>query len=38
MEKLLIDIRKCTNCENDLPLGSNPIVQLHPDAKILIIG
>lgn len=35
---LLKRIRDCRICEQDLPLGPRPIVQLHPDAKILIAG
>lgn len=31
-------IRACTICAPDLPLGPRPIVQLHPEAKILIAG
>lgn len=31
-------IRDCRICEKDLKLGPRPIVQLHPDAKILIAG
>jgi uracil-DNA glycosylase len=31
-------IRDCRICEKGLPLGPRPIVQLHPDAKILIAG
>lgn len=31
-------IRDCRVCEKTLPFGPRPIVQLHPDAKILIAG
>lgn len=31
-------LRACQNCVEKLPLGANPIVQLFPTAKILIIG
>jgi len=34
---ILDTVRACTLC-SDLPLGPNPIFQLHPDAKILIAG
>ena len=37
-ESLLKKIRACDLCEKNLPLGPRPIVQLHPDAKILIVG
>ena len=30
-------VRQCTNCQN-LPLGPRPILQLNPQAKILIAG
>ncbi|MBT4098112.1 MAG: uracil-DNA glycosylase family protein [Gemmatimonadetes bacterium] len=35
---LLADVRACTICKDDLPLGPRPVVQLHPQAKILIAG
>ena len=35
---LLQRIRDCRVCEKNLPLGPRPIVQLHPDARILIAG
>jgi uracil-DNA glycosylase len=35
---LLRDVRACTICAEHLPLGPRPIVQLHPDACILIVG
>lgn len=38
MTALLQRIRSCRICEKDLPLGPRPIVQLHPDARILIAG
>ena len=34
---LVEDVRHCSHCP-DLPLGPKPIFQLHPDAKILIVG
>ncbi len=37
-EKHLENLRACKNCTLTLPLGANPIVQLSPTAKILIIG
>lgn len=30
--------RQCTHCAKSLPLGANPIFQLHPEVKLLIIG
>ena len=38
LEQLLREIRECRNCEPNLPLGANPVIQAHSDAKILIIG
>jgi uracil-DNA glycosylase len=38
MKKLLDEIRSCTLCCKNLPLGPRPIVSLHPQARILIIG
>lgn len=38
METLLGNIRNCSICEEHLPLGPNPIVTGHPDARVVIIG
>lgn len=38
MQKLLSDIRGCNLCDAHLPLGPNPVVTGHPDAKIIIVG
>lgn len=35
---LLSDIRACDLCDAHLPLGPRPVVQFHPEAKILIAG
>ena len=35
---LLADVRACTICEKHLPLGPRPLLQGHPNAKILIAG
>ncbi len=35
---LLADIRACTQCAAHLPLGPRPVVQLAPQARILIAG
>jgi uracil-DNA glycosylase len=37
-QKLLADVRACTLCAADLPLGPRPVLQLHQDARILIAG
>ncbi|WFB37537.1 uracil-DNA glycosylase family protein [Kiritimatiellota bacterium B12222] len=35
---LLAEVRDCKRCEAVLPLGPRPVLQIHPDAKILIAG
>jgi uracil-DNA glycosylase len=35
---LLDDVRRCTLCAGNLPLGPKPILQWHPAAQILIAG
>lgn len=35
---LLDEVRACTLCEEHLPLGPRPVVQLSPAARILIAG
>ena len=35
---LLSAVRACTLCTGQLPLGPRPVLQLHPDARILIVG
>lgn len=35
---LLQQVRACRLCEPDLPMGPRPVVQLSPQAKILIVG
>lgn len=36
--ELMQQIRACKVCESFLPLGANPVVQAHPESKIVIIG
>jgi len=38
MQKLLREIRACSVCEKDLPLGPRPIVASSPTSKIAVIG
>ena len=33
---LLVEVRACTLCSHHLPLGPRPVLQLHPDARILV--
>lgn len=35
---LLTEVRSCTLCADHLPHGPRPVVQLHPDARILVAG
>ena len=35
---LLGEVRRCTICSVHLPLGPRPILQLHPQARILVAG
>lgn len=35
---IVSDVRKCTLCEPELPLGSRPVIQVDTQAKILIAG
>jgi len=35
---LLAEVRRCTLCAGQLPLGPRPIVQLDPHARILVAG
>lgn len=37
-DTLLRKVRSCTLCAGHLPLGARPILQLHPQARILIAG
>ena len=35
---IVSDVKKCTLCEKDLPLGARPVIQVSQKAKILIAG
>jgi uracil-DNA glycosylase len=35
---LLAEVRACTICAAHLPLGARPVLQVHPQARILIAG
>jgi uracil-DNA glycosylase len=37
-QSLLADVRACHRCAAHLPLGPGPVFQLHPSARILIVG
>ncbi|MDA1266559.1 MAG: uracil-DNA glycosylase family protein [Planctomycetota bacterium] len=38
LDRLLRDVRACTLCADSLEHGVRPIVQVHPEARILIAG
>ena len=38
LASLLAEVRACTICAHDLPLGPRPILQLHSKARLLIAG
>lgn len=38
LDIIVSDVRKCTLCEPDLPLGARPVLQVDKQAKILIAG
>ena len=35
---LVRKVKGCTLCASNLPLGPRPIFQIHPDAKVLVVG
>ena len=37
-ELLLAQVRACEICAADLPFGPRPVLQMHPEARILIAG
>ncbi|MBS0313370.1 MAG: DUF488 family protein [Proteobacteria bacterium] len=37
-DRLLRQVRACTVCEAHLPLGPRPVLQVHPNARLLIVG
>ncbi len=36
--RLLAEVESCALCSEHLPLGPRPVVQIHPEARILIAG
>jgi uracil-DNA glycosylase len=38
LASLLTEVRACVICDEQLPLGPRPVVQVHPLARILIAG
>ena len=37
-DSLLAEVRNCRICADFLPLGPRPVLQVHPEARILIVG
>jgi len=37
-EVLIEEVRACNFCEKDLPLGPRPVISIHANARVLIIG
>ena len=37
-KKLLTRIRNCSECIDSLPLGPRPVLNFHPESKILLVG
>ena len=37
-DTLIKEVRNCSICRESLPLGPRPIIQTHPNSKILIVG
>ena len=37
-ELLLQQVRACNRCEPHLPLGARPVLQVHPQARVLVVG
>lgn len=37
-QSLVNEVKSCSICQDHLPLGPRPVLQFHPDAKILIVG
>ena len=38
LDELLVRARSCRVCAEHLPLGPRPVLQVHPSARILVIG
>ncbi len=36
--RLVDEIKACTLCEAQLPLGPRPVFQAHPEARVLVVG
>ena len=38
LDELIARARACTRCADALPLGPRPVLSVHPDARVLIVG
>jgi uracil-DNA glycosylase len=38
LQNLTAEIKSCVLCQAHLPLGPRPVFQIHPSAKILVVG
>jgi uracil-DNA glycosylase len=38
LDELLAEIRRCTRCAADLPLGPRPVLRAAPGARLMIVG
>ena len=38
LPKLLKEVRACTVCKDELPLGPRPVLTVHRNARVLIVG
>ena len=38
MKELIENIKKCTVCSHELKLGARPVISVHPNSKIIVIG
>ena len=36
--RLIAEVRACTICSDDLPLGPRPVIQLSRQSRILVVG
>ena len=37
-QNLVEEVKRCTLCASNLPLGPRPVFQIHPDARVLVVG
>ncbi len=37
-QEIVREVERCTLCASDLPAGPRPVFQVHPNARVLIVG